>query len=408
MSYRALARAAHPWFFVLGFLGRLPYATSPLATLILLEAATGSYAFAGLATAAQSIAIAVGGPVVGALADRYGHRRLGVAAALANAAALVGLIGASQAGRVAMLLAATLAGLTQPQVGPLVRVQWSHLLRARNQPRLLPTALSYEAAADETSFVAGPALVGALTPIVTPLGPIAPVVATILLLVGAALPFALLSSAGRVRHPGQAASQPLPWRGLLVMVLAMAAVGAIFGAVQTGVTAYADASGQPGAAGLLYAELGVGSAVAAAACAWLPQRFTLRQRYVTFAGTLLLGMLALPAGDHLSLLPVAVFVAGVTVAPYMISLYALTERLVPAHQAAAAMTILCAGGPLGTAAGRAVAGPLADLSGSAGSFLVAPASAAAALLLALVAVGNGRGSPHLGASSPEETAPAGG
>ncbi|MGW1809874.1 hypothetical protein [Streptomyces sp. NPDC002078] len=40
----------------------------------------------------------------------------------------------------------------------------------------------------------------------------------------------------------------------------------------------------------------------------------------------------------------------------MISLYALTERLAPAGRAATAMTVLCAGGPLGTAAGQATSG----------------------------------------------------
>jgi MFS family permease len=184
---------------------------------------------------------------------------------------------------------------------------------------------------------------------------------------------------------------PLPRRPLGVMFLAMAAIGAVFGAVQTGVTAYANAAGQPGAAGLLYAELGVGSALTGVACAWLPQRFTLRQRYVAFAATLLAGMLPLLASDSLLTLQMAIVVASVTVAPYMISLYALTGSLVPPHQAAVAMTILCAGGPLGTAAGRALAGHLADTHGSAGAFLVAPIAAAGALLLAVEAVAADRG-----------------
>jgi MFS family permease len=388
MSYRALVHAAGFWFFPVAFLARLPYATTPLATLILLEAATGSYAFAGLAGAGQCVAIAVGGPVVGALADRYGPRRVGLVTAVGNIAALAGLIAASRADRPAMLAAAILAGLTQPQVGPLVRAHWSHLVRVRDQRRLLPTALSYEAAADETSFVAGPAVVGLLTPVTTPAGPIAPVLATIVLLAGATVPFALLSAGARIRpQPSQSApAAPLPRAALAAMVVAMAAVGAVFGAVQTGVAVYADTAGRPGAAGLVYAEFGVGSALAGAACAWLPGRFTLRGRYLTFAATLLAGTAILPAGGAGLSLHAAVAVASVTVAPYMISLYALTERLAPPHRVAAAMTVLCAGGPLGTAAGRAAAGHLADAHGTAGAFLVAPVSAAGALLLAVALV----------------------
>jgi hypothetical protein len=116
------------------------------------------------------------------------------------------------------------------------------------------------------------------------------------------------------------------------MFLAMAAMGTIFGATQTAVTAYANDSGHPGSAGLLYALFGIGSAVAGAACAWLPARFTLRHRYVTFAATLLLGALTLVVGDRLHAVPTAMTIAGVTVAPYLISLYALTERLAPAAE----------------------------------------------------------------------------
>ncbi|MGW3290136.1 MFS transporter [Streptomyces sp. NPDC001002] len=391
MAYRSLLRVPRAGFFPLGFLARLPYATSALATLILVRAASGSYAFAGLAAAAQGIATAVGGPIVGALSDQLGHRSVGAATTVANIAALTGLIAATHADRASMLVAAALAGLTQPPIGPLVRVHWSRLLHARDRHALMPTALSYEATADETSFVVGPAIVGLLTPI----GPAAPTMGTIALLALATLPFTLtFSGQGAMRQPTPKTSRtPLPRRPLAAMFLAMAAMGAVFGAVQTGVTAYADDSGRPGTAGLLYAVFGIGSALAGAACAWLPARFTLRLRYVTFAATLLLGGLTLVAGERLHAVPAAVAVASVTVAPYLISLYALTERLAPPDRATVTMTIVCGAGPLGTAAGQALAGFLADGHGSVGAFLVAPIAATAALLLAvgLLLADRGRG-----------------
>lgn len=384
MSYRSLLRVAGPGFFPLGFLARLPYATSALSTLILLQATTGSYPFAGLACAVQSIAVAFGGPTVGALADRYGHRPVALTAALANFAALVGLLSAvHEGGRASVLTAAGLVGLSQPQVGPLVRVRWSGMLRGRDRSHLLPSALSYEAAADELSFVAGPVMVGLLAPV----SPLAPMVATAVLLVAATLPFALLRGARdlpqhKVARDGKAA--PLPRRPLAAMFLAMAGMGAVFGAVQTGVTAYANGAGQPADSGFIYAELGVGSALAGVACGWLPQRFTLRRRYVTFAVLLLAGMLILLTGDRLHEVPLAMALAGITVAPYMISLYALTARLSPPGREATAMTVLCSGGPLGTAAGQASAGFLAADHGSGGAFLAASVAAAGMAALALV------------------------
>ncbi|MFJ7072084.1 MFS transporter [Streptomyces sp. NPDC098781] len=384
MSYRSLLRVSGVGFFPLGFLARLPYASSALATLVLLQSSTHSYAFAGLAAAAQSIAIAVGGPVVGVLADRHGHRTVAALATLANFAAWATLLAASQGTRAGMLGTAVTVGLTQPQVGPLVRVHWSRLLRARGEGRLLTTALAYEASADELSFVAGPALVGLLAVA----GPLAPAALIMALIATTTLPFALLHSHRAVlgRPGADRRAARLPRRPLTVMFLAMVAMGAVFGALQTAVTVYADSIGEPAAWGLLYAEFGIGSALAGAACAWLPQRFSPRARYLTFAATLLAGTLALFAGARLVSLPAAVAVAGFAVAPYMISLYALTERLAPTERAALAMTVLCAGGPLGTAVGQAASGALAESHGSDGALLVAVAVAALAFLLALSAV----------------------
>ncbi|MFI6014162.1 MFS transporter [Streptomyces sp. NPDC051243] len=388
MSYRSLLRVAGAGFFPLGFLARLPYASSALATLILLQSSTHSYAFAGLAGAAQSTAMAVSGPVVGALADRHGHRTVGAVAALANFAAWAGLLAASHGTRTGMLIAATLVGLTQPQVGPLVRAHWSRLLNARGERQLLSAALSYEASADEVSFVAGPAVVGLLASV----GPLAPAALTMVLIAAATLPFALLHAHRAIpRQPSAGHREPpLPGCPLAVMVLAMVAMGGVFGAVQTAVTVYADTIGEPGAAGVVYAEFGIGSALAGAACAWLPQRFSPRARYLTFAGLLFAGTLVLFAGARTVSMPAAVAVAGCTVAPYMISLYALTARLAPERRAAAAMTILCAGGPLGTAAGQALSGSLAETHGTEGALAVAVAGGAFLLAPSVVMADRGR------------------
>lgn len=71
-AYRALLRTASPAFFVLSFLARLPNGMGPLGVLTLVVAGTGSYGTAGLAAGALGLGAAVGGPIVGALADRYG------------------------------------------------------------------------------------------------------------------------------------------------------------------------------------------------------------------------------------------------------------------------------------------------------------------------------------------------
>ncbi|MFG1651499.1 MFS transporter [Micromonospora sp. NPDC049275] len=383
MSYRELARTTHSVVFPLGFFARLPYAMTPLGTLLLLQHATGSYAFAGAAAAAQSLAIGAGGVIVGRLADRTSIRQLGVLMAVANAVALAGLLAATLADRPALFAAAVLVGATQPQVGPLIRVHWSYLAQSRpEQPTLLTTALSYEAAADEASFIAGPAVVGLLAATWAPVPTGAPLTACIVLLLAAAAPVALLYTTAPERAPSRSAASPLPRAGLVAMCAAMAIMGAIFGTVQVGVTAHATAANNPSTGGLLYAALGAGSAIAGIAYAWIPSRVALRTRYRLFAFGLLIAMTLLPAGGTRLPLAVVILVAGIAVAPYMITIYAITERLAPTR-VAITMTIVCAAGPVGTAAGQSLAGLIVEQSGYRAAFLLPPLLAAVALILAM-------------------------
>lgn len=372
MSYRALARCAPLTFFPLGFLARLPYAITPLGTLLLLRDATGSHSFAGVAAGTQSIAIAGAGFAAGALTARFGARRLGMVLAVGNAAAVALLLGATAAGsRPAMVGGAVLVGLTQAHVGLLVRVHWSRAL-GRGTP-LLRTAFAYESAADELSFVVGPAAVGLLAAVRPGDGPL---LGMALLLLAATLPFASrYTGAVTPRRTGRST------RGMAPLVASMVAVGAIFGSIQATATAYA-----PGAAGLLYACLGAGSAVAGVAYAWLPVRFRLETRQVVFSVTLVLGMVVLATSPW----PVVgVLVAGCAIAPYMITLYARTDVLAPPARLPVAMAVLGAGGPVGTAIGQAVTGWLVDGPGLAVAWSVPAGFAAAGLLVAVTTAARG-------------------
>ena len=69
-----------------------------------------------------------------------------------------------------VVTAAGLAGAAMPQIGPLARVRWRPITREQehHQPRLMEAAFSYEGAADEASFVLGPALLGLLVVVASP------------------------------------------------------------------------------------------------------------------------------------------------------------------------------------------------------------------------------------------------
>ncbi|NUT35892.1 MAG: MFS transporter, partial [Hamadaea sp.] len=331
-----------------------------------------------------------------------GQRRVGVAAAVVDAAALVGVVvvvlgGAAPA--VAGLVAA-LAGFANPQIGPLVRVRWAHLfgdgsgprsldgrsgsMRSHRGPATLSTAFSYEGAADELSYMAGPALVGLLALA----GPSAlPLLVAAALTVSAAVPFALHPTATPARGelPAGRTRDRLPVGAVTVLVAAMAMIGVLFGSVQTGVTAFAEESGMPGAAGLIYAVLGVGSAIAGLATAWLPASLSLRARYTGSAVALAAGGLAVALlGGSLPGVLAAMALVGVTSAPYLIAVNGLASAVSPVRRAGAVMTLVAAGVVGGVALGAAIAGRLADAFGYAGAFAVPAFAGLAGLLLALV------------------------
>jgi MFS family permease len=385
-SYRTLVQTTGPLFLIVAFLARLPAAMAPLGVITLVAAGTGSFAVAGAVAAAYGVGAAVGGPIVGSLADRFGQRRVGVIAAILDAAALLAIVLAVMSGATPAVvgLAAALAGFANPQIGPLVRVRWAVLLGDRGRTRSLPTAFSYEGAADELSYMAGPALVGAIA-LAGPSG--LPLIIAAVLTLMTAVPFAVHHTAPPVVHAPreQHPAQPLPAGAVTLLVAAMAVIGVLFGATQTGVTAFAEASGMPGAAGLIYAVLGVGSAAAGLATAWLPARWGLRARYAAAAVALAAGGLVLALlGTSLPGLLAAMAVVGVVSAPYLIAVNALAGAVGPARRAGSVMTLVASGVVGGVALGAAVAGRLADSFGYSGAFAVPAVAGLAGLVLAFV------------------------
>jgi MFS family permease len=385
-AFRLLPRVTGPGLLVIAFLARLPAAMAPLGVIVLVSSATGSFSQAGIATAALGIGAALGGPVTGWLTDIAGQRTIGLATALVNASALVAtaLVVLGGGGVVATTAFAALTGFASPQVGPLSRVRWSALLPGRGHGELLPTAMAYEGGADETSYVVGPALVGLLA-LVGP--PVLPIAAAAALTVGAAVPFAMhpTATAGR-RRPRHAItapsdSAPLPVAALVVLGIVMTAIGLVFGATQTGITALAESSGHAGVAGLIYSVLGVGSATAGLATAWLPGRFTLDRRLSAFAALLFAGALGLLAIRSVAVAAIAMLILGVAVAPLLVTAYAVAERIAPPARIATVITLLASGTVAGVALGAGVAGPLAEAYGFPAA-LAAPAFAGSLALLA--------------------------
>lgn len=384
-SYRRLFTLAGPLYVAVAFIGRLPLAMAQMGTLLLVADTTGSYALGGAAAGALAVANAVGAPVAGSLADRVGQRPVVlVQSALGGVGlvALVALAGAEIAPWI-VISSAALAGAAMPQIGPLARVRWRPITREQehHQPRLMEAAFSYEGAADEASFVLGPALLGLLVVVASPELALV-IAASILLVFGCA--FALHPTA-RLTHahrPTAHAGVRLITTAFVVLLVAQLLIGVVFGSIQTGTTVLATVAGQAGVAGLVHASLGVGSVVAGLAVAALPPRFGYASRVLVAAIGLALLSVPLLATDTIPQLFAVVLVLGFVVAPYMISVFMLGERAAPVQRVGAAMTLLAGATGIGYAVGSAVAGRLADVHGHPGAFAVTVTGGVGAAVLA--------------------------
>jgi MFS family permease len=355
-----------------------------MGTLLLVAGTTGSYGTGGAAAGALAVANAVGSPVAGSLADRVGQRPVVLVQSVLGGLGLLALVALAHAevDPALVVAAAALAGAAMPQIGPLARVRWRPITRKEkhHQPHLMEAAFSYEGAADEASFVLGPALLGLIVVAASP--ELALVVAAgILLVFGCA--FALHPTA-RLAHTHRAVvtGARLVTATFVVLLVAQLLIGVVFGSIQTGTTVLATDAGQPGIAGLVHASLGVGSVIAGLAVAALPARFGYAARVLVAALGLALLSLPLLVTDTIPRLFAVVLVLGFVVAPYMISVFMLGERAAPASRVGAAMTLLAGATGLGYAVGSAAAGRLADLHGHTGAFAVTVAAAASAAVLA--------------------------
>lgn len=361
-SYRLLVRTVGPVYVVIAFLGRVPLAMSQMGTLLLVSDATGSYAVAGGAAGALAVANALGAPVFGSLADRTGQRPVVLGQSIAGGGGLVLLVLVTHSGASSPVVIATsaLAGLAIPQIGPLARVRWGPVLAGtRDRRTLLDAAFSYEGAADELSFVLGPATVGLLAVLVDPSEALL-LAAVVLALFGSA--FALHPTAALTRpDPSAVASTGRLLTGvLLTLAAAQLLIGMLFGATQTGSTVLATAEGQPGLAGVIHATLGIGSAIAGLAVAALPERIGYPQRLVVAATGLVVLSAPLLLVETIGQLVAVIALLGFAVAPFMISTFATAGQIVAPDRVGTAMTLLAGATGVGYALGSSLAGRLAD------------------------------------------------
>lgn len=383
-GYRHLFALTGPLYVLVGFLARIPLAMSQLGVLLLIAGTTDSYGAGGACAGALAIANAVGAPLWGTWADRIGQRPIVLVQSVTGGAGLLVLLAVAHTDLpwAWAALASAVTGFLLPQVGPMARVRWRPITKGHeHQSKLVDVAFSYEGAADEASFVLGPALIGLGVSLASPTVALASA-AAVLAVFGAWFALHPTARQAHVAHETTGAGLArLLTPALLVLCASQMLIGAVFGSVQTGTSVLATDAGHPGLTGYFHALLGVGSVVAGLSMAALPERFTLPARLRWFAVALFLLAAPLLLVGSLGALAPVLLVLGVSVAPYMITTFMLGERITPPARTGAAMTLLAAATGLGYALGAAVAGQLADWGGQTPAFGVTVAVGLVAVLV---------------------------
>jgi predicted MFS family arabinose efflux permease len=392
-----------------GWVARLPIPMLGLGALLLVEHETGSYALAGAISGTLALSFSVASPQWARAMDRRGQGTVLRWAMSAYFLSGVAFVAAVVAGgpRWTWFLLAALTGAAGPNIGSLVRARWAAALEDSGRRQ---TAFAFEAVVDEVVFVIGPPLVTLLATLVVP--PAGFLTGIVLGTIGGFRLAGLRDSEPAVTPvdpatPGRRFAALRP--AVLVVTAVYLAIGGVFGAMDVVVVGFADAEGAKPFAGVALAIYAAGSLVAGLAygVARLPGSLTSR-----FLGTALLfgGAAQLMWGvGSLPVLVVAGFLAGLTIAPVLVSGTTLVESRVPRSALTEALTWPTTGLTLGVTAGSALAGVAVDGWGAEAAFAVPALAAALAALIALVGTpllrgSGGRDLPQDGSAPVEHTA----
>jgi len=342
------------------FVARLPYGMNALALVLFVHEQTGSFARAGIVSAASALFAGIGLPIMGRVVDRVGQTRVLVLTAVVDVAAVAGVIalGLADAPTGAMVAVAAVAGFFVPPVSPCLRGLWSELLPGEEHLR---SALALDAILLETIFIGGPVLTAGLVAVASP---------AVALAVGASLMVlgTLAFAAAPVSRTWRGSSRtggwlgPLRSRGLRTLMVSSALLGFPIGVLDVALPAFGVEQGSRSYGGVFIAAMAAGSLVGGL---WYGARAHggVVRMYVVLSALFPVGLFLLLLPSSVVAMLIVAPLAGMVWAPLTTAENELAGAVAPAGTVTEAYAWLITGVIGGLAVGTSVAGVVVDETG---------------------------------------------
>ncbi|HKC27997.1 MAG TPA: MFS transporter, partial [Jatrophihabitans sp.] len=278
-----------------------------------------------------------------------------------------------------LVVPALVFGLSYLPIGSLVRARWSYLFDGKPE---LATALSVESVLDELIFVVGPLIA---TVLATQVEPVTVLYVGVALVVGGSFWLAALRGTEPPPHPRPETGHvsALRTRGMVVITIATAAMGATFASAEVSMVAYCGQHHHRALSGVVLAAMAGGSGVSGLFYGAVDWRSDVLRRFRMQSIVFALLPIVLLAATNVATLAIAAFVLGLGIAPCLITAFGLIQQIVPTRALTEGLSWVGTGINVGYGAGAALVGGIADHHGAHTAFLVVLAASVPMGLLGL-------------------------
>lgn len=377
---RLLSDPGHATLSLFGLLVRFPVAMRSISCIMLISATMDSLWIAGTVAGTLMITQAIASPVLGRFADKFSQRKVLIITCCCHVIAILSLIGLVLLNMHlwAIMAAAIATGCSSVPVDGFIRTRWAAMVT----DEALRTAYALETVLDEIIFLLGPLIAIVLATAWHPAAGLA-LCATLTFSGSLALVLHRRSEPVIVHKSEESDRRAISMLWVRALMISYAAVGLFLGSIDVMMIAYAKEVGNPTLAGVLLSICAAGSLVGGTCYGAMNWSLSQPRLLLITSATLCAGTLPLIFTSVPVLMGISAFIAGLSVAPLLITCSNLLESLTPKGCLSEGFSWLSSAGWLGFSLGVSLGGQLSDQSGAGQVAWVAMAAGTLALLSSL-------------------------